>query len=89
MSAPFIGFKQYFVGEQVQFFLNLTLNILAACAAQHLAERAFAYRMADGLTGTRKNLYQQSQFGRDAVMQTLLFDQILGKADSLHSFSFE
>jgi hypothetical protein len=53
-------------------------------AAQHFAQRAFADRVADGFAGARHHFDQQAQFGRDVVVEALLFHQILRETDSFH-----
>ena len=55
MTAPFIGFNQDLIGNDVQFFLNLTLNIFNVCAAQNATQGAFVHGMADAFAGPCNN----------------------------------
>src|SRR5207237_4501490 len=50
--------------------------------AHHVAERALVDADADALAGARDHLDEQPQLGRDLAVLALLFDQVLGEADS-------
>jgi hypothetical protein len=43
--------------------------------------------MADSFTSTRDHLNQQAQLGGNRIVEALLFDQMLSKADPLHEIS--
>jgi hypothetical protein len=86
VAAPFIRFEQDFVGDDVQFFLDFTLDVFGFGGAKDFAQRALAYRVADGLAGAGDDFDQQAQLGRDRVVLALFFDQVLGKADAFHLF---
>ncbi|EKE17570.1 MAG: hypothetical protein ACD_10C00393G0002 [uncultured bacterium] len=59
MAAPFVRFKQNFVGENVEFFLRLTLHIVAAGFAKDIAQAALADGDGNGLTGPRNDFNQK------------------------------
>ena len=52
MAAPFVGFDQNFIGNDVQFFLNFTLNIFNVGTAQNTTQCTFVDRMTDAFTST-------------------------------------
>ena len=56
VTAPFVGFDQYFVGNDVEFFLHFALHVLAAGAAQDIAQGAFVDCVTDALAGTGNDL---------------------------------
>ena len=58
IAAPFVGFEQDFVGEDVEFFLDFALDVLRFVAAQDVPECAFAYGMADDLAGAADDFQQ-------------------------------
>ena len=41
MPAPFVGFEQHLIGDDVEFFLHFALHIVAARTAQNPGQRAF------------------------------------------------
>jgi hypothetical protein len=43
--------------------------------------------MADRFASARDDLNEQAQFGRNRIVETLLFDQMLGETDPLHEIS--
>ena len=88
MAAPFVRFEQDLVGDDVEFFLYFALHVFRVGRAQHLAQGALADGVADGLAGARDHFDQQAQFGRDAVVRALFFDQVLRKTDAFHDFPF-
>jgi hypothetical protein len=63
---------------------HLALYVFAAGAAQHFTQSAFVDRYGDALAGARHHFYQQAQLGGDAAMLALLFNKVLGEADTLH-----
>jgi hypothetical protein len=67
VAAPFVGFEQDFVGDDVQLLLHFALHVFGVGRAEHFAQRAFADRVADGFAGARHHFDQQAQFGRDVV----------------------
>ena len=74
MTAPFIGLQQNFVRDDVEFFLYFTLYVFRISGAQYIAQGALADGMADGLAGARDNFDQQSQLGRNGIIEALLFN---------------
>jgi hypothetical protein len=81
VAAPFVGFDQHFVGDDVELFLDFALHVLALGAAQHAAQRAFVDGVADALAGARHHFQQQAQLPGDEAVHALLFDQVAGEAD--------
>ncbi len=51
MSAPFVRFQQYFIRQDVEFFLHLTLHVFTVKTAQYTAQGTFAHGMGNGLAG--------------------------------------
>ncbi|MNT80217.1 hypothetical protein D3C72_2196490 [compost metagenome] len=84
MAAPFIRFEQDLVGDDVEFFLYFALHVFRVGRAQHFTQRTLADGVADGLAGARDDFDQQAQFGRNAVVRALLFNQVLRKTDAFH-----
>jgi hypothetical protein len=81
VAAPFIGFDQGFVGDDVQLFLHFTLHVFAAGCAHDVAELTLVHGKADALAGAGHHFQQQAQLAGDEPVHTLLLDQIAGQAD--------
>ena len=81
MAAPFVGIDQHLVGDDVELLLDFALDVLALGAAHDFAQSALVDLNRDALAGARDDFDQQTQFGRDEAVFTLLFDQIAGQGD--------
>ncbi len=81
VAAPFVGFNQGFVGDDVQLFLHFALHVFAAGGAHDFAQLAFVHGKADALAGAGNHFQQQAQLRGDAAIDPLFFHQVTGKAD--------
>jgi hypothetical protein len=81
VAAPFVGFDQHIVGNDVEFFLHLALHVLAARRAQHIAQGAFVDGLADALASACHHFEQQTQLRRNMAFGALLFNQVAGEGD--------
>ncbi len=79
VAAPFVGFNQHFVGDDVQFFLDFALDVFTFRGTQHTAQRAFVDGQADALAGTGHHFQQQAQLRWNGTVDALLFDQVAGQ----------
>ena len=81
MAAPFVGFDQHIVGDDVQLLLDLALDVFALGLghAKHSSQRALVDGQADALAGPRNHLQQQPQLRRNGAVPALFFDQIAGQ----------
>ena len=83
VAAPFVGFEQDFVGQNVQFLLHFALHVFSAHAAQDTAQCAFGNGVADFLASTRHHFDKEAQIGRRVVAAGLL-DQIATQGNAGH-----
>jgi hypothetical protein len=87
VTAPFVGFEQHFVGDDVQFLLHFALHVFALGTAQHTTQSAFVHGVADAFASARHHFKQQTQVGRDVAFVALLLDQITGEGNFAHGVS--
>ena len=59
VAAPFVRFKQDFVGQDVEFFLRFALHIVTAGFAEDATQAAFANGNRNALTGPGNDLDQE------------------------------
>ena len=76
VAAPFVGFDQNFIGNDVQFLLNFTLNVFYVGTAQNTTQGTFVDRMADAFASPCHHFEQQAQLSRNLTFAALLFNQI-------------
>ena len=79
-----IGIEQHLVGNDIEFFLRLTLNVVGAGTTKHPAQRPLGYGVADHFAGARNHLDKQSLVGRHCAFFALLFDKVLRQRDAAH-----
>ncbi len=80
VAAPLIGFEEDFVGDHVQLFLHLALDVVGAGGPQHIGQGALAHGNGDGLAGAGNDFDQETQVGGD-VLVALGLDQVARKGD--------
>ena len=77
VTTPLGGFDEHFIGDDVQLFLRLTLNVLATCTAQHTDQLAFIDIMCDLLASDDDIADQASEIATDTRDRALFFDDEL------------
>ncbi len=82
VAAPFVGFDQHLVGDDVQLLLDFALHVLAAGGAQHVTQSALVDADGDALASTGDHFDEQAQLRGQLGSATLLFDQVLREADA-------
>ncbi len=93
MAAPFGGFDEHLVGDDVQLLLRLALHVLAARAAQHADQRALVDVVRDLLAGHDHIADQAGEIAARLSRDRALFfddelDQTLAHAFSLAIMNF-
>ena len=81
VAAPFVGFDQGFIGDDVQLLLHFALHVFAAGGAHDVTQLALVHGKADALAGAGDDFQQQTQLAGDQAVHALLLDQVAGQAD--------
>ena len=61
VAAPLVGFNQHFVADDVELFLQLTLEVGGSGGAEHIAQGPLVHGDGDALAGARHDFDQQAQ----------------------------
>ena len=84
VAAPFVGFEQDVVGDDVEFLLRFALDVAGPGAAQHIGEGTLADVDRNGLAGPGDDFNQKTEVGGNDVFVALLLDEVARQRDFCH-----
>ena len=78
VTRPLVGLDEDVVGEHVQLFLGLALDVLAAGATQDAHQGAVVHQVGDDLAGGHHVVEERGEIARGAADPALFLDDELG-----------